>query len=256
MSNNAERDWQKWGAENPYFGVVSSPKYLKNNLTEQTREEFFQSGEGHVQNVYSVIQSKVRPGFQASRVLDFGCGVGRLLIPFANRAQTAFGVDISSGMLAEAEKNCSAHGVQGVQLLHASEIDRIEAGSIDLVHSYIVFQHIPVSEGERLLRKLISLIAQGGIGAIHITFSNGHSSLRRAALAVRSRSRSVHGLLNGMQGKPLSLPLMQMNSYSMNRVMDILVESHCSNVHLEFTDHDGFRGAMFYFEKTDENPIA
>lgn len=250
MMSNAEKHWQKLGASDPFFAVLSDPKFLRANLNDCSREEFFQSGEQHVQGVYSVIQAKVRQSVQAERVLDFGCGVGRLLIPFARRAQSVVGIDVSSGMLAEAEKNCREQGLQNVRLLQSQEIDTLDPCTFDLVHSVIVFQHIPVSDGEILLRKLIRLIAPGGIGAIHLTFSDNRSALRRAVSALQSRSNLMHGFVNIARGKPFSQPLMEMNRYSMNRTFDMLIDSHCSNLHLDFTDHFGTRGAMIYFEKT------
>ena len=249
MKTRTERDWSEWGDKNPLFGVLSDPKYLNENLNDESREEFFLTGERHVEEVYSVIQSKLRPGFRADRILDFGCGVGRLLIPFARRAQIAVGVDVAPGMLAEARKNCDQRGVGNARLLHVHEIDRVDPKCFDLVHSFIVFQHIPIAEGERLFSKLVSLIDEGGIGAIHVTFFHLRSALQRTVFATRVRSRLMHGLINTVQGKPFSQPPMQMNSYSMNRILNILVDLRCSNVHVEFTDHNGFRGAMLYFER-------
>lgn len=249
MGTRTERDWREWGDKNPLYGVLSDPKYLNENLNDQSRDEFFLTGERHVEDVYSVIQSKLRPGFRADRVLDFGCGVGRLLIPFARRAQSAVGVDISPGMLAEAKKNCTQRGVENVRLLQVEEMDNLDPQSFDLVHSFIVFQHIPIAEGERLFARPVNLIDEGGIGAIHLTFSDAHSPLRRAVFAMRGRSRLMHGLINTVQGKPFAEPAMQMNSYPMNRIFNILFEHNCTNLHAEFTDHAGFRGVMLYFER-------
>jgi SAM-dependent methyltransferase len=245
-----DQDWGQWGDENPYYGVLSHPKFLSANLTGEVRDEFFETGTHHVEHLYSVIRSRIDAQFPAlPRVLDFGCGVGRLLIPFARYAQTVAGVDISPGMLKEAKENCERHRVHGVRLLHLDELDSLEPGSFDLVHSYIVFQHIPVARGEHLFRKLILLIAPGGVGAIHLTFSDVRSRLRRAILRLRSRSRLTHGVINRLQGKPFGWPLMQMNSYSMNRIFNILMDAGCFSVHVEFQDHGGFRGAMLYFKK-------
>jgi SAM-dependent methyltransferase len=249
MANHTERDWLRWGDENPYFGVLTDPKFLSANLDGESREEFFRSGEVHLNHVYSVIHTRIRENFQARGVLDFGCGVGRLLVPFTRRAPVVVGVDVSPGMLQEAAKNCRERGDAGARLLRSDELDQLEADSFDLIHSYIVFQHIPVAEGERLLRNLIRLMAVGGVGVIHLVFSDARSALRRAVLAVRSRSKLMHGFFNLAQGKPFSWPLMQMNTYSMNRVFDLLVDSHCANLHAEFEDHGGFRGAILYFEK-------
>lgn len=250
MSKSTERHWRKWGEQNPFFGVLSHPKFLNANLNEQSREEFFQSGERHVQHIYSTIQTKLRGGdFLADRVLDFGCGVGRLVIPFASRASTVVGLDISPCMLEQAAKNCEDRGLQGVRLLPASQLQMLVPNSFDLVHSYIVFQHIPVAEGEQLLQRLIGLTAVGGIGVIHLTFSDVRGLLRRVVFGVRVRSNLMHRLFNLVQGKPVSWPLMQMNRYSMNRVFNLLIDCHCGNLHIEFEDHGGFRGAILYFEK-------
>jgi SAM-dependent methyltransferase len=244
-----DRDWHQWGNENPFFGVLAEPQFLNANLNDESLQEFFDSGERHVERVYSVIRNKLRPDFRAERVLDYGCGVGRLVIPFARRAQTVVGVDVSPGMLALARENCEKRAPRAVRLIHLDELDSLDASSFDLVHSFTVFQHIPVLRGERLLQKLIALIAEGGVGAIHFTFSDTRSLFRRLGLAVRERSRLVHGVLNTMQGRPFSRPMMQMNSYSMSRIFGVLMDSHCTNLYTEFSDHGGFRGAMLYFEK-------
>ena len=139
MANRAERHWQKWGEENPFFGVVSHPEFLNANLNEQSREEFFATGERHVNHVYEVLRSKLRKDFEPRQVLDFGCGVGRLLIPFARRAPMVVGVDVSAGMLKQAADNCKERGVEGVRLSGPEELDRLSPNSFELVHSYVVF---------------------------------------------------------------------------------------------------------------------
>jgi SAM-dependent methyltransferase len=249
FANDADRDWKTLGKTNPYFGVLSDPKFLNVNLTDESIREFFSSGARHIEHVYDVIRAHVQPDFQPTRVLDYGCGVGRLLIPLAQRSGTTVGVDISPGMLEQARENCRKFNAGSVRLLHVDEIESLEPVGFDLVHSFIVFQHIPVARGELILRRLIALIAEGGVGAIHLTYSDSRSAPRRAVLALRQRVNLAHVFLNAVQRRPLSNPLMQMNNYSLNRFCDILIDSHCSNLHVEFVDHGGFRGVMLYFEK-------
>jgi hypothetical protein len=55
--------------------------------------------------------------------------------------------------------------------------------------------------------------------------------------------------MNVAQGKPFSTPLMQMNSYSLDRIFDILIADGCSSLHVELTNHGGFHGAMLYFQR-------
>jgi 2-polyprenyl-3-methyl-5-hydroxy-6-metoxy-1,4-benzoquinol methylase len=249
LGNDSDRAWKTWAKTDPYFGVLSDPKFLNANLNDDSLQDFFASGERHVAHVYSVIRASLRPDFQPVQVLDFGCGVGRLVIPLAKRAQAVVGVDVSSEMLEQARVNCERFSVVPERLINVSELGSLTPASFDLVHSFIVFQHIPVARGELILRQLIALIAEGGVGAIHITYSNTHSTLRRCVSELRRRINLVHGLLNLVQRKPFSTPLMQMNSYSMNRVFNILTDGQCSNLHVEFSNHGGIYGAMLYFEK-------
>jgi SAM-dependent methyltransferase len=160
------------------------------------------------------------------------------------------GVDVSPSMLELARENCEKYGAVSARLLHFDELDSLEPASFDLINSFLVFQHIPVARGELILRRLIDLIAEGGVGAIHLTyltFCDTHSALRRGLTRLRQRVRLVHGLLNLIRHRPFSTPLMQMNSYSMNRIFDILIDAHCSNLHVELLDHGS---PMLYFGKS------
>src|SRR3954470_22216521 len=56
-----------------------------------------------------------RPG----RLLDLGCGTGRLLLPFARRGYWVLGVDLSGEMLAVAREKAVAEGV-AVHLVRAN----------------------------------------------------------------------------------------------------------------------------------------
>jgi SAM-dependent methyltransferase len=250
LANDPDRDWEHWGKTDPYFGVLTDPKFLDENLNDHSFLDFFASGERHVEHVYTAIRSGVRPDFQPVRVLDYGCGVGRLVVPFASRSQEVVGVDVSPSMLEVARENCKRLGANSVSLLHANELDSLAPASFDLVHSYIVFQHIPVARGELILRKLISLIAEGGMGAIHLTYADSRSAFRRGMSALRRRVSLAHGLMNLAQRRPFFTPLMQMNCYSMNRIFDLLIDAHCSNLRVEFWEHRSFRGAMLYFERS------
>jgi SAM-dependent methyltransferase len=249
FTDNPDRDWEVWGKTDPYFAVLTDPKFSDANLNDDSLLEFFACGERHIEHIYSVIRGNVRPDFQPARVLDYGCGVGRLVLPLAKRSETVVGVDISPSMLERARENCERHGVVSARLLHFGELDSLEPATFDLIHSCLVFQHIPVDRGELILRRLIDLLAEGGVGAIHLTYLTYHdnrSAFQRGLTIVRQRVRLVHGLLNLIRHRPLSTPPMQMNSYSMNRIFDILIDGHCSKLHVEFLDHGS---AMLYFEK-------
>ena len=247
---NTDRDWELWGQKNPYFGVLSDPRFLDSNLNDDALQQFFASGKSHVDHVYEVIRASLQPAFQPARVLDYGCGVGRLVIPFADRSKAVVGVDVSPSMLALARENCDKFGAASASLLHLDELNSLAPASFDLVHSFIVFQHIPVARGELLLRRLVDLIALGGVGAIHFLYGDSASAPRRGIKAFIQRVPLASRLRNLFRGLPLSSPKVEMNSYSMNRIFEILVVANCCNLHIEFLTHGKYLGAMVYFEKS------
>jgi SAM-dependent methyltransferase len=249
LGNDSDRDWKSWGETNPYFGVLTDAKYLNANLNGESLREFFNSGELHVDHVYSVIHTSIRTGFHPDRVLDYGCGVGRLVVAFARVAPTVVGVDISPSMLALARKHCTEFSADSVRLLNVDQFDALEPGGFDLVHSFIVLQHIPIDRGELIVKKLVTLLADGGIGAIHLPYSDSRTAFHRSLSALRKRVKLVHGLLNLAAHRSYSSPHMQMNCYSMNRVFESLRKMHCSNLHVELSEHSGIHSAMIYFEK-------
>ncbi len=187
--NNSDKDWQTLGRVNPYYGVLSHPEFLSANLNKDSLEEFFASGERDIEGVYSFIRAHIRPDFQPVRVLDYGCGVGRLVLPLARRSRVVVGIDVSPGMLEQARENCQKYGISTAILLHVDQMDSLAPASFDLIHSVIVFQHIPVARGERILKKLIALLANGGIGALHFTM--GISAIYAIAWARLCGSASV-----------------------------------------------------------------
>ncbi len=82
-----------------------APVYMDNSFTKNTVEEV----------AFVLEELRLPPG---SRILDVGCGAGRHAVELASRGYRVTGVDISAGMLAEAEKATREAGVE-VELIHA-----------------------------------------------------------------------------------------------------------------------------------------
>jgi len=75
-----------------------APYYMQNRFTANTKAE-----------VDFILEELNLPS--NSLILDMGCGTGRHSIEFAKRGYQVTGVDISSGMLMEAEKKARQEGV-------------------------------------------------------------------------------------------------------------------------------------------------
>jgi len=268
-SSNTDSAWEQWGARDPYFGVLTDPRFRSAAITPALKDEFFEVGRIHVLHVYDVLRKHADPAFAPLRVLDFGCGVGRLVVPFASLAQSVEGLDVSPSMLAEAKRNCDARGIVNASLLLSDDDLSAGVGHYDLVHSSIVLQHLQIPRGRMLFERLVQKIRPGGCGAIHVTFGwTLHAStwgqippppppeppphplsllkqrLRRMLDSVFPRPAPPEA----PAPEPPSDPEMHMNYYNLSELLFILQRAGVQRVHTEMTDHGGALGAFLFFQ--------
>ena len=219
-----DSDWKKWGSENPYFGVCSDDKFRNVALTKQAREEFFASGEAHIQRVFLELENifQLESGKQLESALDFGCGVGRLVIPLARRACHVLGVDISPSMIEEAQRNCVAAGVENAKFVLSDDMLSRVSGGYGLVHSHIVLQHIAWPRGRQLLCALADHVAPDGLLAIQVLTDYQGPKLSRAMAHLRYLFPPIHRLRNFLTRRPASDPPMQLHVYDLNIIISDL----------------------------------
>jgi 2-polyprenyl-3-methyl-5-hydroxy-6-metoxy-1,4-benzoquinol methylase len=84
LNPNTDAEWEKFCVAHPYCSVATNPKFHKANLTAEHRNDFFKIGAEHVADVVRTIKQNIDPQFSPRLSLDFGCGVGRLLVPIAD----------------------------------------------------------------------------------------------------------------------------------------------------------------------------
>tara|TARA_R110000850_G_scaffold220103_3_gene345862 strand:+ start:1141 stop:1917 length:777 start_codon:yes stop_codon:yes gene_type:complete len=221
---STDNDWEKWGATDPYFGVLSSEKFRKNKLNESIKKEFFETGIAHVERVFQLIHDNFNQECKPKRALDFGCGVGRLALPFADRTDQTVGVDISKSMLSEALSNARSAGISNVEFVLSDDGFTRLKGEFDLVHSYIVLQHIPWSRGRKILQQLADRVSPGGYLAVNLfSYSNVSGSVR-AAVRLRYLIPPLNWLRNILKRRPIFEPAMQLHIYDIDKVMSDLKE--------------------------------
>ena len=186
MFENTDKEWEKLGASDPYFGVLTSEKYRRLILNKDLIEEFWLSGEDYIDNVFTNIEKYIDDNFRPIHGLDFGCGVGRLLFAIAKRCDSATGVDVSSSMLKEASAKSKSRSITNISFIESSDCSSLREGAFDFVHSYIVFQHIPVDTGYNIFDQLLSNLRKGGVGVLHFTY---YSSSKNSIIDAIKKSR-------------------------------------------------------------------
>ena len=248
FDKHTDSEWEKFGQIDPYFGVLTDPRFSRDNLSEEHLEAFFETGAQHVENILYKIRKYVEPEFSSKRALDFGCGVGRLVIPLSRTIDDVTGLDVSDSMLAEATKNCRARSIENVTLEKSDDQLTALNGEYDLIHSYIVFQHIPPVRGEAIFKKLIAHLAMGGVGVMHFTYAHGYALRKLSALA-KLYVPLITNFHNLLRGKKPNYPQMEMNPYDLNRLFRHVQDGGAENCHIEFSDHGGELGVIIYFRK-------
>jgi SAM-dependent methyltransferase len=122
-------------------------------------EEFWRSGPRDVED-FVLEGIALSPG---AEVLEIGCGIGRLLRPLSERVARATGVDISGEMIARAKEALADR--PNVRLFRTEgDLPETPDGSLDLVYSFVVFQHVPSRAAvSRYLAEAARALRAGGV---------------------------------------------------------------------------------------------
>ncbi len=148
-------DWDQRAREN-------ARHYVNTAVTEWTDEEFFASGEKTVAeeiltDLGNICQGKA-PG--EMRVLEIGCGAGRVTRALAKLFGEVHAVDVSGEMVRLATEALRPYPKAFVYQNNGKDLTVVPDVQFDFAFSSIVFQHIPsraiienyVGEVQRLLR--------------------------------------------------------------------------------------------------------
>jgi SAM-dependent methyltransferase len=136
--------------------------YIATLQPEWTDADFFASGEatvdGHIRTDIENICQGRDP--KAMRVLEIGCGAGRITRALANLFGEVHAVDISGEMIALAREALREHPNARVYQNNGIDLSPLPAEPFDFAFSLYVFQHIPsyeiiesyIAEVRRVLR--------------------------------------------------------------------------------------------------------
>jgi trans-aconitate methyltransferase len=243
MPRDTNLDWLKIGASEPWWGVLTTEKFLKANLTPAIIEEFYQSGVSEMREIAESLSDRFG-AFKPAIGLDFGCGPGRLAFAMAAYSQKVIGVDISPAMLAEAEKRKAACGASNVHF-HA---ELHETQRVDWINSYIVFQHIAPRIGLPILEGLLRRLNLGGFISIQLTYFHDRRHLTEVTRDVAAYTFDGERM-RVLADTELEVGAMEMFDYDLNSVFRLLDLHGLKQVEVRQTDHGGCHGVWLFGRK-------
>jgi SAM-dependent methyltransferase len=150
------RDWDERARENARF-------YVNTERTDWSDDEFYASGQQTVREEILTDMANICQGKQPRemRVLEIGCGAGRVTRALAELFGELHAVDVSGEMVAQARQAVAEFPGARVYQNNGMDLTVVPSDKpFDFAFSTIVFQHIPsrdviesyVREVHRLLR--------------------------------------------------------------------------------------------------------
>ncbi|HSY52380.1 MAG TPA: methyltransferase domain-containing protein [Thermoanaerobaculia bacterium] len=247
MNVQHDRRWEAFAEREPYFAVFTDPKFLSANRTPNQEREFFDSGEVLVDAIFHTIKRRLEPDFTPESILEFGCGPGRLAIPFARRAGSVTAVDRSPAMLDAARREAAKQSIANVYFKTTAEFAATQR-TFDLVNAYLLFQRLPPTQGLSLLRELLGRIGSGGIGAFHFLHRTSASPFVAWTRAARERVPALNGVANLMRGKEFDEPFIPSHAYDLDDVFRILIDAGFETSHVVFEHNEDMSSAIVFVQ--------
>ncbi len=153
------QDWDERARENARF-------YVNTERTDWTDEEFFESGRRTVREEILTDMINICQGKDPKqmKVIEIGCGAGRVTRALAELFGEVHAVDVSGEMVALAREALADLRNVHVYQNNGMDLSVLPPGPYDFAFSSIVFQHIPSREIiENYLREVHRLLRPGAL---------------------------------------------------------------------------------------------
>jgi SAM-dependent methyltransferase len=163
-------DWDQRAREN-------ARHYVNTANTQWTDDEFFASGERTVAEEILTDMGNICQGKHPAdmRVLEIGCGAGRVTRALARLFGEVHAVDVSGEMVRQASEALREYPQAFVYQNNGKDLTVVPEREFDFAFSSIVFQHIPSREIiENYVREVNRLLRPGSLFKFQV---QGDSSL-------------------------------------------------------------------------------
>jgi SAM-dependent methyltransferase len=174
LSETMMSDWDRRAKENARY-------FVKTGLLDQTDEEFSRSGLDDFNAVVLPDMPLICRALKPSdmRMLEIGCGIGRMTKWFAKTFGEVYGVDVSPEMVRIGRERLK--GMEGVHLLvnNGSDLTLFPDEFFDFCFSYLVFQHFPSKDiVENYLREVYRTLRKNRVFKFQVNGFTGDEYVR------------------------------------------------------------------------------
>lgn len=171
LVSTMQKTWDNFGQKDPYFSVLTDPKYHGEEIPKEVLKDFYFSDYSKRPSNY-LFETLKSLGFTDEKlkemnILDFGCGVGRNAVHLAKKFKEVLGLDISAEHLKKAAAYVQSQGFENCKFLQ-SNMDLQKFGMFDVIFSVITIQHIPHPIAYSYMQQMLSMLKPNGYAFLHM----------------------------------------------------------------------------------------
>jgi SAM-dependent methyltransferase len=184
-----EKDWEINARVNPATAIANWSGLRKGESGQWTPEAFFSLGEREFKHFLT------HWGYQPTgeeRALDIGCGMGRLTRAMSHVFREAHGVDIAPTMIDLARQHHRNYSNVFFHHGPGHSFPMFPDDCMDVVFSYIVFQHMPEEAVLSCLRDIMRiLVPNRGQAFLHFALLTDSGGTETSSQGRRARFASA-----------------------------------------------------------------
>ena len=181
-----KRQWEELSRLDPLWAVLSDNR---KRFGKWEMHDFLATGERQVEEFIEQTKILGYPLSGTDKVLDFGCGAGRLTRVLSKYFRESYGVDISEKMVALSKT--INHDVPNCRFMVNSDpnLSIFPDNYFDCIYTVITLQHIPRKLVISYVKEFLRILKEGGLLAFQlpsfIPFRNRFTPKRRLYLCLR-----------------------------------------------------------------------
>lgn len=222
---HTEATWTRLGAEEPHWSVLSAERFKQSQLSPH-QAEFYASGQGDVDTFLAFLARNEVDASRIQRVLELGCGLGRVTRFLAERFPEVVACDISPTHLQQAQAYLSGIGLRNVNFVRIQGLADLDgAADLDAIFSVIVLQHNPPPAIVAILTALLRRLRSGGVAYFQVPTH-----------AVDYRFELDHYLQHGLDASHI-----EMHCVPQRRIFQIASDAGCELLEVREDDWVGRR---------------
>lgn len=189
INEKMKRDWNRRAKVDSKYWVAA---------TEEADESSYEaSAEKDVQAFLDGLGDRVSA---EGKVLDLGCGIGRMTAPLAKHFKEVVGVDVADEMIKDAQRLHSKIDNLTFLVNDGSSLADLQDGNFDLVLSYSVLPHLPLSVCEQYFKEVNRILKPGGWFRFQFWIGDERRMSDSDTLNIRVYSERQFSALNDVAG--------------------------------------------------------